>query len=258
MERFGIIGYPAAHSLSPKLFSEAYGGKYPYDIIETPDFDEAWARFIKGYRAVNVTMPFKALAAQRADIKSTEVERTGAANILVKTPEGIAAHNSDFFAILSILSELSGSIISSIPSNPLQAIPDSEGQATDTEGFNPIEAESSGQSVTAAVIGTGGAGKAAIAAAQDCKFDLKIFHHDEILDSIKADIIIYTLPSAVDGFDKLDCRYLIEANYKDPVLDTFSSNPDGSPRIYVPGLVWLKRQAVYGYRIMTGEEPERS
>ena len=249
MERFGIIGYPAAHSLSPKLFSEAYGGKYPYDIIETPDFDEAWARFIKGYRAVNVTMPFKALAAQRADIKSTEVERTGAANILVKTPEGIAAHNSDFFAILSILSELSRSIISSIPSNPLQAIPDSEGQATEAGRFNPVKA---------AVIGTGGAGKAAIAAAQDCKFDLKIFHHDEIQDGIKADIIIYTLPSAVDGFDKLDCRYLIEANYKDPVLDTFSSNPDGSPRIYVPGLVWLKRQAVYGYRIMTGEEPERS
>ena len=234
MDRFGLIGYPAAHSLSPKLFSEAYGGKYPYDIIETPDFDEAWSRFIGGYRAVNVTMPFKEQAAARAGIKSPEVERTGAANILVKTSESIAAHNSDFFAILSILSELSSAL----------------------SGFNPVEA-GSGQSVTAAVIGTGGAGKAAIAAAQDCKFDLKIFHHDEIQDGIKADIIIYTLPSAVDGFDKLDCRCLIEANYKDPALDMIDANSDGSPRIYVPGLVWLKRQAVYGYKIMTGEEPVR-
>lgn len=219
MDRFGLIGYPAAHSLSPVLFSEAYGGKYPYDIIETPDFEEAWSRFIEGYRAVNVTMPFKGPAAERAGIRSPEVERIGAANILVKTPEGIAAHNSDYFAILSILSELAGTV-------------------------HP--------GLTAAVIGTGGAGKAAIAAAQDCRLDLSIFHHNEIREGVNADIIIYTLPSAVEGIDRLDCRYLIEANYKDPVLDTAGTNPDGSRRIYVPGLVWLKRQAYYGYRIMTG------
>lgn len=222
MERFGLIGYPAAHSLSPKLFSEAYGGKYPYDIIETPDFDEAWSRFIEGYRAVNVTMPFKALAAQRADIKSPEVERTGAANILVKTAEGIVAHNSDYFAVLSILHDIIG---------------------TGTVG-------------TVAVIGTGGAGRAAAAAVMDCGLQLQTFHHNEISEGVDADIIIYTLPSAVDGFDKLDCRCLIEANYKDPALDMIDANSDGSPRIYVPGLVWLKRQAAYGYKIMTGRAPD--
>ena len=43
MDKFGLIGYPIAHSLSPRLFSAAYGGRYAYELIETPDFEKAWA-----------------------------------------------------------------------------------------------------------------------------------------------------------------------------------------------------------------------
>ena len=215
MDRFGLIGYPAAHSLSPKLFSEAYGGKYPYDIIETPDFDEAWSRFIEGYRAVNVTMPFKEQAAERADIKSPEVQKTGAANILVKTADGIAAHNSDYFAVLSILHDIIRK-----------------------------EAEP-----TVAVIGTGGAGKAAAAAAKSCGIQAQTYHHDKIADGVVADVIFYTLPSAVEGSDKLRCRILVEANYKSPCLKNIDAE-------YVPGEAWLKRQAIYGYELMTGRTPD--
>ncbi len=215
MDRFGLIGYPAAHSLSPKLFSKAYGGKYPYDIIETPDFDEAWSRFIEGYRAVNVTMPFKEQAAERADIKSPEVQKTGAANILVKTADGIAAHNSDYFAVLSILHDIIGS----------------------------------GDAQTVAVIGTGGAGKAAAAAVLDSGLRLQTFHHDEIADGVDADVIFYTLPSEAEGYDKLSCRFLVEANYKCPCLR-------GTDAEYISGKTWLKRQALYGYELMTGRTPD--
>lgn len=215
MERFGLIGYPAAHSLSPKLFSEAYGGKYPYDIIETPDFDEAWSKFTEAYDAVNVTMPFKDQAAAMADIKSPEVLRTGAANILVKTTEGIVAHNSDYFAVLSILHDIIGT----------------------------------GAVGTVAVIGTGGAGRAAAAAVMDCGLQLQTFHHNEISEGVDADLIFYTLPSAVEGSDKLSCRILIEANYKDPCLK-------GVDAEYVSGEIWLRRQAIYGYELMTGRAPD--
>ena len=36
--RFGLIGHPIAHSLSPALFRAGFDGKYPYELIETSDF----------------------------------------------------------------------------------------------------------------------------------------------------------------------------------------------------------------------------
>ena len=72
MNKFGLIGYPVAHSQSPGLFSAAYGGRYPYELIETPDFEKAWECFVNGYRAVNVTAPFKADAFYAADWHSPE------------------------------------------------------------------------------------------------------------------------------------------------------------------------------------------
>ena len=62
MKRFGLIGHPIAHSLSPFLFKAGYDGKYPYDLIETSDFDEAYSRFLSGYQdAVCVNYNFSAL-----------------------------------------------------------------------------------------------------------------------------------------------------------------------------------------------------
>ena len=42
MKRFGLIGHPIARSLSPGLFKAAYGGKYPYDLIQGEDFEESY------------------------------------------------------------------------------------------------------------------------------------------------------------------------------------------------------------------------
>lgn len=204
MFRFGIIGYPVAHSGSKALFGEWSGGRWEYDLIETPDFDEAWDIFVTGpYKAVNVTAPFKVLAARRADLRAPEVERTGAANILVKTADGIVAHNSDYFGVLRLIGEIG-------------------------DGCR-----------TAAVIGFGGAGRAALAAAQDAGLETVLFRHDGIGEGVCADIIIYTLPSAVPGIDKLTCRHLIEANYKSPCLSDHGN--------YISGLRWLKLQAETGY-----------
>lgn len=216
MKKFGIIGYPVSNAKSPVLFKAAYHGKYEYVPIETEDFEKAWNTFIQGFHAVNVTMPFKMKAAAHADIKASEVEATGAANILVKTQAGIEAHNSDYLGVRAILSEL------------------------------PEEIH------TATVIGTGGAGRAAAYAAETCGFETSVRHHDEIADGAEADLIIYCLPKAVEGIDKLRCKVLLEANYKDPCL----VDMPGTGR-YIPGIEWLVRQAVEGYMIMSGEEPDK-
>lgn len=218
MKKFGIIGFPVSNAKSPMLFTAAYHGKYRYDRIDTPDFEKAWKTFVdEGYHAVNVTMPFKMPAAARADVQAPEVQATGAANILVKTGSGIEAHNSDYLGVKVILSQLKEDIR------------------------------------TAAIIGTGGAGKAAGYAAESCGFSTAVYHHDEIEAGVEADLIIYCLPKAVAGIDRLRCKVLLEANYKDPCLD-------GMPGIgrYIPGLEWLVQQGLEGYLLMSGEEPDRT
>ena len=210
MDKFGLIGHPIAHSLSPALFAAAYGGKYVYDLIETPDFDEAWRRFLAGYKAINVTAPFKGDAFARVDWRSPECERAGATNLVVKTPEGTKAYNSDYRGVKALLA--------------------------------PLGCRS------AAVVGFGGAGKAALAAAEDLGLDTRLYRHAEVAGGVQADVIIYTLPRAVEGIDRLECAHLLEANYKDPCLA-------GRPG-YIPGSAWLLMQAVTGYALMTGEEPD--
>ncbi len=210
MDKFGLIGHPIAHSLSPALFTAAYGGRYVYDLIETPDFDEAWRRFLAGYRAINVTAPFKGDAFARVDWRSPECERAGATNLVVRTPEGTKAYNSDYRGVKALL--------------------------------EPLGCRS------AAVVGYGGAGKAALAAAEDLGLDTRLYRHAEVACGVQADVIIYTLPRAVEGIDRLDCAHLLEANYKDPCLA-------GRPG-YIPGSAWLLMQAVTGYALMTGEEPD--
>lgn len=210
MDKFGLIGYPVAHSLSPRLFAAAYGGKYAYELIETPDFEEAWGRFLAGYKGINVTAPFKGDAFSRADWTSPECTRVGATNLVVKTPEGLKAYNSDYLGVKALLEPLARG--------------------------------------SAVVIGFGGAGKAALAAAEDLGFDTTLRRHAEIAGGVSADVIIYTLPRAVEGIDRLDCAHLLEANYKDPCL---SAHPG-----YIPGTAWHLQQAILGYSLMTGEAPD--
>ncbi|MBP5488756.1 MAG: hypothetical protein J6X77_04210 [Bacteroidales bacterium] len=231
MAKYGLIGYPAAGSLSPALFAAAYGGRYPYEIIEAEDFDDAFRLFMhEDYRAVNVTAPHKQKAADAADWRSPKVERIGAANILVKASDGVRAYNSDYLAVKQLIDGL--------------------------------------DIKTAIVIGLGGAGRAALSACLAAGLKTSCRHHEElILDSccdgvvpesvasgaipVSADIIIYTLPRAVDGIENIRCKYLIEANYLNPACD----NLPGVDH-YIGGKMWLKAQAIKGYGLMTGEEPD--
>ena len=108
--KFGLIGHPIAHSLSPALFKAGYDGKYPYELIQTPDFEEAFDRILKEYDGINVTAPFKELAFAKADIHSQECRVIGASNLLVKTPEGVKAYNSDYLGVRMWLQEVAEEI----------------------------------------------------------------------------------------------------------------------------------------------------
>ena len=181
MPKFGLIGYPAAGSKSPALFRAAYSGHYPYEIIEEEDFDKAFARFIReDFQAINITAPYKRMAADMADWRSPDVERIGAANILIKTPSGsVEAFNSDVLAVACLI-----------------------------DGLDVR---------SALVIGMGGAGRAAFDACLQAGLKASFRHHDELANGpIEADLVIFTLPQAVPGIDNIRCKYLLEANYLTP------------------------------------------
>ena len=239
--KFGLIGYPIGHSLSPALFRAAYADQPfadAYSLIEKTDFAEAMRIFREDYDAVNITAPYKELAFTEADESDTATGQIGATNLLLKQDGRIRAFNTDFWAVLQLLRR----------HMPAIGRPD------------------------VLVIGCGGAGKAAAFAASDLRLRTVIANRS--LDRAEAfcnrlggmeaipleeipkvadlfGFIIHTLPVAIKELEALrgtDAR-VIEANYRDPVLQ-------GKVKRYIDGKEWLAAQATFGFKLMTGLQPD--
>ena len=244
--RFGLIGHPIAHSLSPALFKAGYEGRYPYELIEGEDFEESYRKFLEEYDGINVTAPFKELAFAKADILSPECESVGATNLLVKTPLGVKAFNSDFLGVRMWLEEVAAEVLT--------------------------------EKISVLIVGLGGAGKAAAAAAESLGIkvvrmnrtvrDEKTRPLDDFKECFKeADIIIYNIPTAIQALNELTDKdfkpgkpkFILEANYKDPSFgkEILAKMQTANPLArYTGGKTWLLYQAVTGYEIFTGEKPD--
>lgn len=244
--RFGLIGHPIAHSLSPALFKAGYEGRYPYELIEGENFEESYRKFLEEYDGINVTAPFKELAFAKADILSSECESVGATNLLVKTPQGVKAFNSDFLGVRMWLEEVAAEVLT--------------------------------EKISVLIVGLGGAGKAAAAAAESLGMkvvrmnrtvrDEKTRPLDDFKECFKeADIIIYNIPTAIQALNELTDKdftpgkpkFILEANYKDPSFgkEILAKMQTANPLArYTGGKTWLLYQAVTGYEIFTGEKPD--
>lgn len=282
MPDFGLIGHPIEHSQSPRLFETAYHGKYGYDLIQGKYFEESYAKFLKGYKAVNVTAPFKEKAYDKADIVSGPVALTGAANILVKTPEGVRAYNSDFTGvILTVAEALFPGII-----REFYGTFGSQAHVKIHQFVKAQLAERYGRRPAALVAGLGGAGKAAALAAAECGFATTVMNRtaakaeafakglpeygfrvadirDFRSELHSADFVVYALPMALEAFKELEPEdfsskpLVLEANYRDPAFSGLlrARMLDAGAK-YLPGNLWLVNQAVSGYSVMTGETPD--
>lgn len=245
--KFGLIGHPIEHSLSPALFRAGYDGRYQYELIQTPDFEEAYERFLADYDGINVTAPFKELAIKKADILSEECLKTGATNLLIKTPEGIKAYNSDYLGVRLWIKMVSDGLKSVLPPKVL-------------------------------IVGTGGAGKAAAEAARSLGCEVILMNRTRYSEETKplsefreafktADIVIYNLPVRLPEVDQLGredfiegkAKHILEANYRNPSFDNklIGKLKAIHPQIeYTGGETWLLLQALTGYEIFTGEKPD--
>jgi 3-dehydroquinate dehydratase/shikimate dehydrogenase len=106
---FGVIGDPVAHSLSPLIHNSAFqalGINAVYLPFRVPretlaDFLRAFDQLpVTGY---SVTIPHKEAAATVAKTKDVMVERTRAANTLVRGDDGFAAYNTDYQGVIDTL-----------------------------------------------------------------------------------------------------------------------------------------------------------
>lgn len=285
MRKFGLIGHPIGHSLSPALFKAGYDGKYTYDLIETPDFEEAYQRFLNDYDGINVTAPFKELAIRKADILSDECKAIGATNLLVKTPQGIKAYNSDFLGVRLWINMVSGGLKSMLPPWPQGPVSDQQ-TVRGTFAANSATKLRKGfffhpypdHKINVLIIGWGGASKAAKAAAESLGFTTTVINRTQYTPDIKplsafreeflkADIIIYNIPVRLPELDHLGHedfiegkpKHILEANYRNPSFDNElicrlkALHPQTE---YTSGKTWLLLQALTGYEIFTGEQPD--
>lgn len=270
-------------------------GEYSYDLIEGSDFEASFQRFIDEYAAVNVTAPFKERAYSKVlemvrkgeGAVSGPAARIGATNLLVKGSNGIEAYNSDFTGIVTavveayfpgIVEEFIGNFGDKFFVKMHQFF-----LMTLSRTFN--------RQPQALVVGCGGAGRAAAVAAAELGFATILMNRtpekaqaiaetmpeygflpDPISDFKEAvkecDLVIYTLPMALPeiaeftaddfaGEDSGQKKVILEANYKTPSFDDEARMKlTSADCTYISGRRWLLYQALTGYSIMTGLQPD--
>lgn len=101
--RLGLIGDNIQASRSPllhRLAGEMLGRPTTYDSLIPAelgqDFHEVFANCARDYRGINVTYPYKEVAARKVVVDDPLVRGIGAVNTVLFEPEGPKGHNTDY------------------------------------------------------------------------------------------------------------------------------------------------------------------
>jgi shikimate dehydrogenase len=110
---FAVIGEPINHSKSPRMHGAAYaalGMPHRYEALLTHDSEvEARVQAVRDgtFAGLSVTVPHKQAVMLYADIIDASAQGVGAANTLVRNPEGlVVAYNTDVPALAGELRRL--------------------------------------------------------------------------------------------------------------------------------------------------------
>ena len=104
-KKFGIIGNPIKHSLSPvlhKYWFDKYGIDASYSIIEAKDKDlKDIIKKIRNHEltGINVTLPFKQKIINQTDKIVNDAELTGSVNTILLDKDKIVGENTDVFGL---------------------------------------------------------------------------------------------------------------------------------------------------------------
>ena len=107
-KKFGIIGSPIKHSLSPVLHEywfKKYNIDADYSIIEATDKDlpKIIEKVKQGYYSgINVTLPFKQMVINYVDKLVNDAEITGSVNtVLLDNDNTVIGENTDVYGLLA-------------------------------------------------------------------------------------------------------------------------------------------------------------
>ena len=99
--KYGLIGYPVSHSMSPAIFSAAFkaaGVRARYDLypISPEDLDREVPRLVtSGVKGFNVTVPHKTSVIPMMAKMDDSAVLTGAVNTVLVNPDGLVGYNTD-------------------------------------------------------------------------------------------------------------------------------------------------------------------
>lgn len=220
--KFALIGHPVAGSVSPVLFSAAYGGKHAYDLVDG-GFEECWGAFLESYDGINVTAPYKQDAFERCSWLSPAALRTGAVNLVLR--DGLLGYNTDVDGVLYALRG---------------------------ECFERVLVVGTGGAARAAIEAALQLGCQVSVWGRSAEKVSALEKHFGLGPApVNPDLIIYTLPGSAPVPDGLPFSnaVVLEAEYRIPQLCHVPC------KRYIHGLNWLLGQAMAGYSLFTGEEP---
>ncbi|MEZ7884542.1 MAG: hypothetical protein QMB39_04730 [Bacteroidales bacterium] len=251
MRRFALVGCGITHSLSPMLFEAAYGkdSEMVYELYDTESFIDGFNLLKSGYfDGINITTPFKEEAYNLADKRDGISDFAKASNLLVRSGDEIHAYNTDFYGVRETLKPY-------FKDNRLKVL----------------------------LIGAGAAARAALLALLDLGADITICNRtkekayelaaqtnckcldfDILLSSSNSQkseifnnyaLIINTISSNLPNFDIeiLKDKIVFEASYS--TTSSWRANVDKNFN-YIPGEAWLLNQAIPGFFLFTGIEPD--
>lgn len=104
--KLGLLGYPIAHSLSPKLYQMILGDKLTsYELFAFPKASDvpSLSEFSQKIVGLNITTPYKTHFMKDVIIESPLVKEIGAINTIAFTDQGFFATNTDVIAVEEIL-----------------------------------------------------------------------------------------------------------------------------------------------------------
>ena len=109
MMKLGLVGFPVAHSKSPKIFQDFFSEHKiagTYDLIPLPteaEIDGFIRHDIFAYDGLNVTIPFKEIWLDKMTQLSPEAENIGALNTIVVKNGELIGYNTDVYGFMKIM-----------------------------------------------------------------------------------------------------------------------------------------------------------
>ncbi|MGC2034466.1 MAG: hypothetical protein WA761_03345, partial [Thermoplasmata archaeon] len=252
---FAVIGHPIAHSRSPRIHSEwmradQHAGLYvALEILSDQELADSLGPLVEGgLKGLNVTHPYKVRALELSTHVSPGAKECGSANTLTLDEDEIRAENTDLTALTRRMTEL---------------------RSSRAWNDGPV-----------LVIGSGGAARAALAAAHTvgarseilARNDARTDHLAEMFRSVRVDpaaphpvsLVVHTTPSGQAGAHPLpwDLTGWIDATTY--VLDLVYSGVDPWLHLmaqahgarYEDGYRILVYQAAASYELWWGHAPD--